>query len=112
MCYNDGAGNFTCTDVSPDVYSGSGVALGDMDGDNDLDAVFANEGAAGEVNRVCYNDGAGNFTCTAVSPFERRSRDVVLGDVDGDNDLDAVFADDGVTHVCYNGAGNFYCADY
>ncbi len=67
-----------------------GVALGDMDGDGDLDVV-----AAGwdEPGRVWRNDGTGRLT--ALCTFDAVALHVhgaVLADVDGDGDLDAAFA--------------------
>ncbi len=62
------------------------VALGDLDGDHDLDAFVANS-AEGEVgSAVWLNDGQGIFT--------RQKQDLgygmslSLGDLDGDGDLD------------------------
>ena len=62
----NGAGGFTsCSDVSADTKHTNSVALGDVDGDTDLDAVFAN---SGQPNRVCLGNGAGGFTsCSNVS---------------------------------------------
>ena len=42
----------------------SGMALGGVNGDTKLDAVFANNG---QSNRVCLGHGAGLFTCSDVS---------------------------------------------
>jgi len=70
------------------------ASLGDLDGDGDLDAFVANSGAggAGEPNRVWLNDGDGTFTQSAESYGTFDSRDVSLGDLDGDGDLDAFVA--------------------
>jgi uncharacterized repeat protein (TIGR01451 family) len=86
------------------------VALGFVNGDTTLDAVFAN---VGESNRVCLGDGVGGFACSDVSGDTFSSDGVALGDVDDDTNLDAVFANVGESnHVCLgNGAGAFACSD-
>lgn len=60
-------------------------ALGDLDGDGDLDAFLARSGG----NRVWLNDGNGAFTDTEQSLGSSSSRAVALEDLDGDGDLDA-----------------------
>ena len=37
VCLGDGAGGFTCSDVSADTNRSIDVALGDVDGDGNLD---------------------------------------------------------------------------
>ena len=80
------------------------VRLADLDGDADLDVVFANGGGyfetggeAGVQPLVVYRndgaapDGAPTFTdvsAEAVGGFEGRVRQVAVGDIDGDGDLD------------------------
>jgi len=61
------------------------VVLGDLDGDGDLDAVFANQGTAG--SRVLLNDGDGVFDYT-TSKLSTQAHGAALGDLDGDGDLD------------------------
>jgi len=118
VCLGDGAGGFTCSDVSTDTNDSWGAALGDVDGNGTLDAVFANtsEGviSSGKENRVCLGDGAGSFTCSDVSTDANHSFGTALGDVDGDGNLDAVFANFFNTpdRVCLgDGAGGFTCSD-
>jgi hypothetical protein len=81
----------TLADAGQDLGSGSSleVALGDIDGDGDLDAVFANDD---EPNTVWTNDGAGGFVDSTQTLGTAKSVAVALGDVDGDGDLDLVFA--------------------
>jgi hypothetical protein len=64
------------------------VALGDLDGDGDLDAWVAN---AFTPNRVWLNDGDGAFSDTGqtLGGSSNTYYSVALGDIDGDGDLDA-----------------------
>lgn len=43
-CQGDGTGSFTCANVSSDLDQSHGVALGDMNGDGNLDTIFDNWG--------------------------------------------------------------------
>ena len=90
VCLGNDAGGSACRDASTDMNTTEGVALGFVDGDPHLDAVFGNAGVA-ETNRVCLGNGAGGFACSDVSTDLDNSRDVALGLVDGNQDLDAVF---------------------
>ena len=116
---NDGGGVFTdatSTTLPSDSDWSCDVALGDVDGDDDLDAVFANSGFGGGQNRLYLNDGGGAFTdatSTSLPALSDCSAGVALGDVDGDGDLDIVFANgdgfEGQQNRLYlnNGAGAF-----
>lgn len=69
---------------------GEAVALGDLDGDDDLDAFVANRVGGSEI---WLNDGDGTYTLdTANALNDAEALDVDLADVDGDGDLDAVLA--------------------
>ena len=77
------------------------VAAGDLDGDGDLDLVFANGGnyaTAGtpQPQRIYLNDGNGFFTDVSAARlnFSGLCRGVSLGDIDNDGDLDLLFAQD------------------
>lgn len=65
------------------------IALGDLDADGDLDAVFANQGST--PSRVLLNDGMGVFAYTAQK-LTAQGHGAALGDLDGDGDLDLVIA--------------------
>lgn len=67
------------------------VVLGDVDGDNDLDAFAANA----TNNHLWLNNGSGAFNQSGQAPGTQDSFGVALGDVDGDNDLDAYVANGG-----------------
>jgi hypothetical protein len=82
-------------------------ALGDLDGDSDLDAFFVKAAPVGsEPNEVWWNDGRGNFEDSGQRLADV-ARNVRLGDVDGDGDLDAVTTAVGIKVWLNNGTGRF-----
>ncbi|OUJ68774.1 FG-GAP-like repeat-containing protein [Hymenobacter crusticola] len=112
--FSDGAGTFSGNQevpIGPTPYS---VRLADIDGDQDLDMLVANQGAqatnfASTVS-VRFNDGAGIFSGTQEVSVGQAAFDVAVGDVDGDGDLDFVASNGGSQTVSVrlnNGAGSF-----
>src|SRR5438477_204406 len=94
---------------SPGDYSNS-VTIGDIDGDGDLDIIFANGGGyssatAPQILRIYINNGTGIFTDESVARtggLSYRARgvvvqpmDIIFGDIDGDFDLDLRIASRG-----------------
>jgi hypothetical protein len=72
-----------------------GAALGDLDGDGDLDVYAAvgtlkRNGSRGLTDLVLLNDGAGDFSDSGQRLGDTGSSSVALGDLDGDSDLDAL----------------------
>jgi uncharacterized coiled-coil protein SlyX len=90
---NDGQGNFTNSGQSLGSGMSIGIALGDVDGDDDLDAFVANQGP----NKVWLNDGGGNYTDSGQNLGDLASFDIALGDLDCDDDLDAFVANGATT---------------
>ena len=95
---NDGSGGFTRAAAFTRVALTNlsrGVALGDLDGDGNLDAFVVN--SSGHQNQIYINDGNGVFTNRL--PFTgapaNNSFKAALGDLDGDRDLDAFVANNG-----------------
>ena len=116
---NNGGGSFTDetaarfnTTVNDDTI---GVALCDVDGDLDLDALSANFGQ----DQLWLNNGSGVFTQTSGRlPGENTQQgDVECGDVDGDSDLDlfltSLNGQNGAQDILLinNGSGSFNYAD-
>jgi hypothetical protein len=108
---NNGRGSFTTS--APTVIVGNrpnSIALGDIDGDGDLDFITANDNSG--TLSVRFNDGSGSFSAPATPdlPMGSYPQSAVLGDLDGDGDLDVVSADlsGNAVRVRFNdGAGVF-----
>ncbi|MGI4823727.1 MAG: FG-GAP-like repeat-containing protein [Janthinobacterium lividum] len=94
---NDGQGNFSS---GQQVTVGTGpytLAVGDIDGDGDLDLLTANTGRTigiftGTTVSVRLNNGGGEFSGSQEVIVGTGPQDLVLGDIDGDSDLDLLVA--------------------
>ncbi len=96
------------------------MLLADLDGDADLDIVFTNysgffDVGAAQLLAIYENDGAGNFSLvseTALGGHAGKHRQVAVGDIDADGDLDifAPAARDGGSALFVN-AGEMVFAD-
>ena len=78
------------------------VAIGDLDGDQDLDIVAA--GSASASPRIYLNDGAGAFQSFVLSQSGQETSAVAIGDIDADGVIDLAFSGAAQTRV-YFGTG-------
>jgi hypothetical protein len=94
----DDQGGYSDSGQTFDILGTEAVALGDLDGDGDLDAFFANHSSLvgnaqnsqrSQPNTIWFNDGQGLFTMGKQTLGKEMSNSVILGDLDGDGDLDA-----------------------
>ncbi|MBF9141986.1 T9SS type A sorting domain-containing protein [Hymenobacter properus] len=89
---NDGSGQLTSANRFISVANNAEqVAVGDIDGDGDLDVVAC--AARPSQFDIARNDGAGNFTVSAVSTsaVNTSASSLLLFDADGDGDLDMAY---------------------
>jgi hypothetical protein len=81
-------------DISDDIFQTTSLALGDVNGDGDLDLVAGNGHGLGEPNRLYLNNGSShpfeNVSGQNISEATEKTRALVLGDVDSDGDLDLI----------------------
>ncbi len=114
---NDGNGHFQDTGQRLGIFGTGAVALGDLEGDGDLDIFDANSSSVGDgtnepeerqPNIIWLNDGQGIFSDSGQRLGREESYSVALGDLDGDDDLDAFVGNRGADTVWLNdGAGRF-----
>ena len=116
---NNGSGTFSVTYLPNDYGEMWDIAMGDVDGDGDLDLYTTGGEEVGVIKNILWlNDGTGSFTtidpvldCYELNEY---SGDPVMGDVDGDGDLDIYVArGDGLQNRLRlnDGTGTFAAAD-
>ena len=108
---NDGSGGFTLGSTVAGISFSTGVVLGDVDGDGDLDmAVNSYSSNSGTVVYVRLNDGSGAFSGTQNVAVGQGPFVALLGDLDGDGDLDLASTSETTGAVSLrfnNGSGTF-----
>ncbi len=113
---NDGAGNFTTSELAvaccSDERKTRGLGLADMDGDGDLDIVT---GGWQRQNRIFFNNGDGTFTSSYFGRYNSENTGVSIGDIDGDGDLDVIMYSENLDYDDFffnNGDGTFNNVTY
>ncbi|MCI0589388.1 MAG: VCBS repeat-containing protein [Planctomycetes bacterium] len=113
LVLNDGTGVFTNAStqipVTPD--STMALALGDVDGDGDLDLLAGKQsGPPGAQNRLFLNGGSGVFAdaTSQVPAIPTQTWAISLGDVDADGDPDAFFGNAGQSRLYLNDASGVF----
>jgi hypothetical protein len=87
-------------DLQTDIWKGI-FAAGDIDNDGDLDLIISGDAPGNvESGAVLINDGAGNFTAQTADRLITAGRggNIHFGDIDGDGDLDVIFAGWGLSN--------------
>ncbi len=115
---NDGAGNFSLVSGPFEGINLGDLAIGDIDGDNDLDMIIIGKnGSENSSTKVYLNNGSGVYTIKPGTGLPNIGAGCAeLADLDADGDLDLFI--DGSTAASYpfvnyvglfvnDGAGNF-----
>ncbi|GKY87032.1 FG-GAP repeat domain-containing protein [Sinisalibacter aestuarii] len=110
LLLGDGTGRFR--DAEPgwaprEVHDSEDAALGDVDGDGDLDLVVVSEDD--RTDSYLLNDGSGRFRPSPWPlPVAGISNAVIMADMDSDGDLDLVIGNNGPNVLLLNdGRGRF-----
>jgi len=86
------------------------IGYGDIDQDGDIDILVANGRHWPEQNKVYFNNGLGIFTVSkSLGGQSTTSYATVLGDIDGDGDLDVIVGNDMAPNCIFknDGKGHF-----
>ena len=103
---DDSSPSFTSSTLVSNVTDAEGVELGDMDGDGDLDIVYA--GLTNDTFGWLENNGS-SWAQASIDTSADGAKAVHIADIDGDGDLDFVggsFYGDSVAWYENNGAAN------
>ena len=110
---NNGAGGFTdCWEAADPTVVHGRVALGDLDGDGDLDAFVCNGDDSGSYPaRVFLNDGTGRFGSTGQELGLTSWGRPGLGDLNGDSTVDVFISNFGLANEVWTNDGTGHFSD-
>lgn len=109
--YDSGNGSFvtTGTNIGSEIDASYSVVLADVDNDGDLDVIAGNYGQTNKL--YLYDSVSSSFSAagTIIGSDTDNTWEIVLGDVDGDGDLDVLTGNKGQTNKLYlnDGTGSF-----
>jgi hypothetical protein len=108
----DGTGHFTLASSPATGFYPLSVAVGDFNGDGNLDLAVANQGS--NTVSILLGDGTGNFTLASSPVTGTNPWSVAVGDFNGDGKLDLAVANNSpsgtVSILLGDGTGHFNLA--
>ncbi len=101
---SDGSGGFGAGTAYRSGEMARDVALGDADGDGDIDVFIANSGS---LNVTVHRNDSGALAMPPVYDLSNFQMALAAGDIDIDGDIDIIAAENDVQSLTNDGSGNF-----
>ena len=109
--YRNNNGVFELANQALEGCRGGSIAVGDVNGDNNLDVFYNGYGSSDYVTNLYYGDGKGTWTKAEGIEFEKSNKgDVAIIDFNGDGKMDLIeqSRERQTTSIyCNNGDGTF-----
>ena len=106
----DGTGKFVPGPIVVTNLPEGGIVTGDFNGDGNLDLALTGVVPDGGGVSILLGDGSGNFTVGPSLPLPGGTQDLVVGDFNGDGNLDLAVSGQQVSTLLGDGTGNFTVA--